>query len=81
MKKEKTEVAVVDDNPFITSKIVNNLEKLMTQVTSDDVNPSTVNAACQCAEKITDLFKLHLELEKHKLKAKLMSSKMSDFDD
>ena len=75
--KNQNEVAVKDDNPFITSKIVNNLEHLMTQVTSSEVNPSTVNAACQCAEKITDLFKLHLELEKHRLKRDLMSSKMS----
>ena len=76
--KNQNEVAVKEDNPFITSKIVNNLEHLMTQVTSQEVNPSTVNAACQCAEKITDLFKLHLELEKHKLKAKLMTDKIDD---
>lgn len=63
---------VENDNPFITSKIVNNLEALMTKVTSEEINPSTVNAACQCAEKITDLFKLHLELEKHRLKSELM---------
>ena len=78
MKKENTVAKVDNDNPFITSKIVNNLEHLMTQVTSQEVNPSTVNAACQCAEKITDLFKLHLELEKHKLKAKLMTDKIDD---
>ena len=62
------------DNDFVAKnmKIINNLDHLMTEVTKDQVTADTVNAACQCAEKITDLFKFHLDLEKHKLKISMI---------
>ena len=53
-------------------KIIDNLDNLMNEVTKTQLTPETVNAACQCAEKITDLFKFHLELEKHKLKISMI---------
>ena len=36
----------------------------MTRVTEDDCNPETVNAACNCAGRITEILRVHLEVEK-----------------
>lgn len=60
MSKELT----VRDQPFNTRNVVTTLEKLMNRVTEKDCNPNTVIAACQCAEKITDILKVHLEVAK-----------------
>lgn len=49
---------------FNSRSIVNTLEGLMTQVTAEDCSPETVNAACNCAARITDILKVHLEVEK-----------------
>ena len=37
---------------------------LMKQVVSEEVNPATVKAACQCAGEIHKMLKLNLELKK-----------------
>lgn len=57
-----------NDNTFTTKKVVTTLESLMNRVTADQVTPDTVNAACNCADKITDLLKLHLEVERLQIK-------------
>ena len=54
---------------FDTKRVVGTLESLMTQVTSNDCTPETVNAACNCADKITDILRLHLDVER--LKARM----------
>jgi hypothetical protein len=56
------------DDAFTTKNVVKTLEGLMTKVTEDKVTPETVNAACNCADKITDMLKLHLEVERLQIK-------------
>lgn len=55
-------------NTFTTKKVVTTLENLMNRVTENEVTPDTVNAACNCADKITDILKLHLEVERLNIK-------------
>jgi len=57
-----------NDNEFTTKKVVNTLEGLMRRVTKEEVTPDTVNAACNCADKITDMLRLHLEVERLHIK-------------
>ena len=61
-------VEKTDDDTFTTKKVVRTLESLMTRVTKEEVTPDTVNAACNCADKITDMLKLHLEVERLQVK-------------
>lgn len=61
-------VEKTDDDTFTTKKVVRTLESLMTRVTKEEVTPDTVNAACNCADKITDMLKLHLEVERLQIK-------------
>lgn len=57
-----------NENTFTTKKVVTTLENLMNRVTANEVTPETVNAACNCADKITDMLKLHLEVERLQIK-------------
>jgi hypothetical protein len=59
-----TEITKKDAERFSVKTVVTNLEAMMTEVTKKDCNPSTVNAACNAADKITNLLKLQLEYEK-----------------
>jgi len=61
-------VETTENNTFTTKKVVTTLESLMNRVTAESVTPDTVNAACNCADKITDLLKLHLEVERLQIK-------------
>ena len=65
----------IDTKPFNTKKVVDNLENLMTKVTSENVNAETVKAACLCAEKITDILRLHLDVEKLRVRTKMISDR------
>jgi hypothetical protein len=58
------EVSRIEDKVFDTRKVVTTLEGLMTKVTADQVTPDTVNAACNCADKIVDILRLHLDVER-----------------
>lgn len=49
---------------FNTKSVIQTLEGLMKQVTAEDCTPDTVNAACNCADKITQLLRVHIEYEK-----------------
>jgi NCAIR mutase (PurE)-related protein len=51
---------------FETKKVVTTLSGLMDKVTKDQCTPQTVEAACKCANAITDIMKVHLEAEKIK---------------
>lgn len=64
-------VEKTDENTFTTKKVVTTLENLMNRVTATEVTPETVNAACNCADKITDMLKLHLEVERLHIKQRL----------
>ncbi len=49
---------------FNAKSVVMTLEDLMNKVTSEECTPKTVNAACNCAARITDILKLHIEAER-----------------
>lgn len=57
-----------DTEVFNTKNVVKVLEGLMTTVTKDKCTPETVNAACNCADKITDILRLHLDVERLKMR-------------
>jgi len=67
-KIEQRNPATVDAEIFDTKRVVKTLEGLMTRVTEKDCTPDTVNAACNCADKITDILRLHLDVERLKRK-------------
>ena len=56
------------DEIFDTRNVVKTLESLMTRVTNKECTPSTVNAACNCADKITDILRLHLDVERLRIR-------------
>lgn len=62
------ELAKREDKIFDTRRVVTTLEGLMTKVTDNNVTPETVNAACNCADKIVDILRLHLDVERLKTK-------------
>tara|TARA_R100001086_G_C11840937_1_gene259093 strand:+ start:1886 stop:2092 length:207 start_codon:yes stop_codon:yes gene_type:complete len=55
---------VAQTERFNVKDVVSDLRGMMNNVTKQECNPSTVNAACNCADKITNLLKLQLEFEK-----------------
>lgn len=59
--EKKAETGVFD-----TKRVVQNLERLMLDVTKEKATPETVNAACNCAARITDILRIHLEVERMK---------------
>ena len=48
--------------------VVKKLESYMDKVTEKECTPATVQAAVNCADKIVDIFRLHLEVERLKVK-------------
>ena len=56
------------DAVFNTRTIANTLEGLMKEVTKEKCTPETVNAACNCADKIVDILRLHLDVERLKMR-------------
>lgn len=53
---------------FDTRTVVKKLENLMDKVTEKECTTQTVHAACDCAGKITEILRLHLEVERLKIK-------------
>lgn len=53
---------------FNTKTVVNKLEGYMDRVTDKECTPQTVQAAVNCADKICDFLKLHLEVERLRIK-------------
>lgn len=53
---------------FNTKTVVKKLEGYMDRVTEKDCTPATVQAAVNCADKICDFLRLHLEVERLKIK-------------
>jgi hemerythrin-like domain-containing protein len=49
---------------YNTKKVVMTLQSLMERVTEDKVTPETVNAACNCASRIVDVLRVHIEAER-----------------
>lgn len=52
--------------PFDTKSVVKTLEGLMNKVTANACTAETVNAACNCAARITDILRIHLDVERLK---------------
>ena len=52
---------------FKTEKVVDTLTNLMDKVTKEKCDPQTVQAACNCASAITELMKVHVDVEKIKI--------------
>jgi len=61
-----TTPAMEPESIFNARSVVQTLERLMNQVTQQEATPATVNAACNCAARITDLLRVHLEAERLK---------------
>lgn len=55
---------VMPQQQNLSSTVAGRLLDLMNNVTKDDVNPETVNAACNCAKEIHKIIRLNLELER-----------------
>lgn len=53
---------------FDARSVIQTLDGLMRKVTDEDCTASTVNAACNCAARITDLLRVHLEVERLRAK-------------
>lgn len=68
MKNEKTSALTDSREEFDTRTVVKNLEGLMNRVTEKECTPETVHAACNCADKITQILRVHLEVQRLKLK-------------
>lgn len=58
------EASIMQTGLFNARGVVQTLERLMNEVTKDDCTPATVNAAANCAARITDLLRVHLEAER-----------------
>lgn len=52
------------ESVFNAKEIVQILQGLMTKVTATEVTPATVQAACQCSAQISQLLRLHLDVER-----------------
>ena len=55
-----------DDIPeiFDSRSVIKKLERLMDEVTYTEKTPETVNAACNCAGRIVDILRVHLEVQR-----------------
>lgn len=58
----------VRSDVFDTKSVVKKLENLMDRVTEKECTTQTVHAACDCAGKITEILRLHLDVERLKIK-------------
>lgn len=62
------EVIKPKEDVFDTRNVVVTLEGLMNKVTSKEITADSVNAACNCADKIVDILRLHLDVERLRTK-------------
>lgn len=42
------------DEKFSLGKSINHLNQMMIEVTKDEINPKTVNAACNCVQQLNN---------------------------
>jgi hypothetical protein len=64
----QNQVTVQKKEDYNLKTVVNKLESYMDKVTEKECNPQTVQAAVNCADKIIDIFRLHLDMERLSLK-------------
>ena len=67
-RKESSVVTKQQSDIFDTKTIVKKLENYMDRVTDTECNPATVQAAVNCADKIVDILRLHIEVERIKIR-------------
>ena len=60
------EVTKAEPQLFDTKTVVKKLENYMDRVTEKECSPATVQAAVNCADKIVDILRLHLDVERLK---------------
>ena len=73
MKKQSSQIQQTPSG-VDTKGVVKKLEELMDGVTKEECTPKTVNAAVNCAKEITNILKVHIEVERLKF---LMKNKES----
>lgn len=65
---QQSQTVVIEKEPipeiFDVKRVVSKLENLMDQVTETDKSIVAVNAACQCAGRITEILRLQLDVHK-----------------
>jgi len=61
-KSQKPNEPVTSEN--LPKNVSMQLFKLMNQVVDSDVNPTTVKAACACAQEIHRMLKLNLDIRR-----------------
>ena len=59
-----TEPVPTSESLFNARSVVQTLEQLMLRVTEQECTPATVNAAANCAARICDILRVHLEAER-----------------
>jgi len=62
---------IANKDQFNTKTVVKKLEGYMDRVTEKECTPATVQAAVNCADKICDFLRLHLEVERLKIKSRV----------
>ena len=68
MKNEITKTEKSVKEIYGTSKTVDALHSMMLNVAKDEkLSAEKINAACNCAGRITDIMKVHLDYERLKL--------------
>jgi hypothetical protein len=58
------EIQKRESDVFDTREVVTTLNGLMKKVTENECTADTVNAACNCASQITQLLRVHLDVER-----------------
>lgn len=73
IEREPRELEAVDErrralgdisDKFGVAKTVGQLQKMMEEVTKDDINPNTVNAACNCVQNLNLTIKTAMQAAK-----------------
>jgi hypothetical protein len=62
--QESKQVQAYQPEVFDTKEVVTTLNGLMKRVTEKECTAETVNAACNCASQITQLLRVHLDVER-----------------
>lgn len=57
---------------FDTGKVARTLHSAMEKILEKEISPASINAACNCAQQITNILKLHLEARRLKTKMRNM---------
>lgn len=57
---------------FDTGKVARTLHAAMESLLEKEISASSINAACNCAQQITNILRLHLEANRLKAKMKNM---------